>query len=147
MRPSREGNAALSSTIMSVTVMLSGAAAVGLGAALGALLRWMLALWLNPLHEGVPPGTWVANVAGGYMVGLAVAWFAQQPDLAPQWRLFVITGFLGGLTTFSTFSVEVLAPLQQGRLGTALAVVALHLGGSLLATWAGMLTVQGLGRA
>jgi CrcB protein len=132
---------------MSLTVMLSGAAAVGLGAALGALLRWMLALWLNPLHEGVPPGTWVANVAGGYMVGLAVAWFAQQPDLAPQWRLFVITGFLGGLTTFSTFSVEVLAPLQQGRLGTALAVVALHLGGSLLATWAGMLTVQGLGRA
>ncbi len=126
--------------------MLSGAAAVGLGAALGALLRWMLALWLNPLHEGVPPGTWVANVAGGYMVGLAVAWFAQQPDLAPQWRLFVITGFLGGLTTFSTFSVEVVAPLQQGRLGTALAVVALHLGGSLLATWAGMLTVQGLGR-
>jgi CrcB protein len=146
MRPSREGNAALSSTIMSLTVMLSGAAAVGLGAALGALLRWMLALWLNPLHEGVPPGTWVANVAGGYMVGLAVAWFAQQPDLAPQWRLFVITGFLGGLTTFSTFSVEVVAPLQQGRLGTALAVVALHLGGSLLATWAGMLTVQGLGR-
>jgi CrcB protein len=131
---------------MSLTVMLSGAAAVGLGAALGALLRWMLALWLNPLHEGVPPGTWVANVAGGYMVGLAVAWFAQQPDLAPQWRLFVITGFLGGLTTFSTFSVEVVAPLQQGRLGTALAVVALHLGGSLLATWAGMLTVQGLGR-
>jgi len=127
--------------------MLSGAAAVGLGAALGALLRWMLALWLNPLHEGVPPGTWVANVAGGYMVGLAVAWFAQQPDLAPQWRLFVITGFLGGLTTFSTFSVEVVAPLQQGRMGTALAVVALHLGGSLLATWAGLLTVQGLGRS
>ena len=127
--------------------MLSGAAAVGLGAALGALLRWMLALWLNPLHEGVPPGTWVANVAGGYMVGLAVAWFAQQPDLAPQWRLFVITGFLGGLTTFSTFSVEVVAPLQEGRMGTALAVVALHLGGSLLATWAGLLTVQGLGRA
>jgi CrcB protein len=146
MLPSSEGNAALSSTIMSLTVMLSGAAAVGLGAALGALLRWMLALWLNPLHEGVPPGTWVANVAGGYMVGLAVAWFAQQPDLAPQWRLFVITGFLGGLTTFSTFSVEVVAPLQQGRTGTALAVVALHLGGSLLATWAGMLTVQGLGR-
>jgi CrcB protein len=80
------------------------------------------------------------------MVGLAVAWFAQQPDLAPQWRLFVITGFLGGLTTFSTFSVEVVAPLQQGRLGTAIAVVALHLFGSLLATWAGMLTVQGLGR-
>ncbi len=132
---------------MNLTVMLSGAAAVGLGAALGALLRWMLALWLNPLHAGVPPGTWVANVAGGYMVGLAVAWFAQQPELAPQWRLFAITGFLGGLTTFSTFSVEVVAPLQQGRLGTALAVVALHLGGSLLATWAGLLTVQGLGRA
>jgi CrcB protein len=147
MPPAQRGTAHLSSTIMSLTVMLSGAAAVGLGAALGALLRWMLALWLNPLHEGVPPGTWVANVAGGYMVGLAVAWFAQQPDLAPQWRLFVITGFLGGLTTFSTFSVEVVAPLQQGRMGTALAVVALHLGGSLLATWAGLLTVQGLGRS
>jgi fluoride ion exporter CrcB/FEX len=97
---------------MSLTVMLSGAAAVGLGAALGALLRWMLALWLNPLHEGVPPGTWVANVAGGYMVGLAVAWFAQQPDLAPQWRLFVITGFLGaGKTTL----IRHLMQNPQGR--------------------------------
>lgn len=132
---------------MSLPLMLSSAACVGAGAALGALLRWMLSMWLNPLHTGVPPGTWVANVAGGYLVGLAVAWLAQHPEMAPQWRLFVITGFLGGLTTFSTFSMEVVTPLQEGRVGTALAVVALHLGGSLLATWAGMLTVQGLSRA
>ena len=127
--------------------MLTSAAAVGLGAAAGALLRWKLSVWLNPLNQGVPPGTLLANVAGGYLVGLAVAWFAEQPGLAPEWKLFVITGFLGGLTTFSTFSAEVMSALQQGRIAAALTTVALHLAGSLLATWAGFATAQGFGRA
>ena len=127
--------------------MLTSAAAVGLGAAAGALLRWKLSVWLNPLNQGVPPGTLLANVAGGYLVGLAVAWFAEQPGLAPEWKLFVITGFLGGLTTFSTVSAEVMSALQQGRIAAALTTVALHLAGSLLATWAGFATAQGFGRA
>ena len=81
--------------------------AVSSGAALGALLRWQLSLWLNPLWPGLPPGTLVSNLIGGYLVGVAVAFFAHQPQWAPEWRLFAITGFLGGLTTFSTFSAEI----------------------------------------
>jgi CrcB protein len=127
--------------------LLMGAAAVGTGAALGALLRWQLSAWLNPLHDGVPPGTLAANLIGGYLVGVAIAWFAQHPELSPAWRLFAITGFLGGLTTFSTFSAEVVALLQQGRVGMALAASGLHLAGSLLATWAGWATVVAVTRS
>ena len=117
--------------------MLTSAAAVGLGAAAGALLRWRLSVWLNPLSTGVPPGTLVANVAGGYLVGLAVAWFAEQPGLAPEWKLFVITGFLGGLTTFSALMMETLVFARAGR-G---ALVPLYLGvtlvGGMLLVWLG----------
>ena len=123
-----------------------GAAAVGTGAALGALLRWQLSAWLNPLHSGVPPGTLAANLIGGYLVGVAVAWFAQHPDISPAWRLFAITGFLGGLTTFSTFSAEVVGLLQQGRVGMAVVTSGLHLVGSLLATWGGWASVAILRR-
>ena len=123
--------------------MLLSAAAVALGAALGALLRWGLALGLNHLFPALPPGTLAANLIGGYGIGLALALFAQQPGLDPAWRAFVVTGFLGGLTTFSTFSAEVVALLQQGRAGWALATAAAHLAGSLLATAAGFATVQG----
>jgi len=126
--------------------LLTAAAAVGIGAAAGALLRWQLSIWLNPMHESVAPGTLVANVVGGYLVGLAMAWFAQQPDLTPEWRLFIITGFLGGLTTFSTFSAEVMNALLQGRVGSAFATLTAHLAGSLLATWAGIATIQGSSR-
>jgi CrcB protein len=111
------------------------------------LLRWQLSAWLNPLHDGVPPGTLAANLIGGYLVGVAIAWFAQHPELSPAWRLFAITGFLGGLTTFSTFSAEVVALLQQGRVGMALATSGLHLAGSLLATWAGWATVVAVTRS
>ena len=121
-----------------------GAAAVGLGAALGALLRWQLGTRLNDWHPTVPLGTLTANVLGGYLVGLAVAWLSQHPELSPQWRLLIVTGFLGGLTTFSTFSAEVMALLMAGRLGSAGSLAFLHLGGSLLATWAGMATFQKL---
>ena len=118
--------------------------AVGMGAALGALLRWQLAVWLNASFPALPPGTLLANVMGGYLVGLAVAFFANQPDWSPAWRLFVITGFLGGLTTFSTFSAEVVQLLQAGRLLAAGGAVTAHLAGSLAATLTGFWTYSAL---
>ena len=120
--------------------MWSSVLAIGIGAALGAVLRWGLGLWLNALLPALPPGTLAANVIGGYLIGLAMVFFTQQVHLPPEWRLFVITGFLGGLTTFSTFSAEVMRLLQDGRLAWAGAAMAAHVAGSLLATWAGMLT-------
>ncbi len=126
--------------------MLPAILAVGLGAALGAMLRWGLALSLNHLVPALPMGTLLANLLGGYLVGLAVGFFGQAHDVPPEWRLFVITGFLGGLTTFSTFSAEVVAALQHGRLGWAMATVATHLLGSLALTFAGLATVAALRR-
>lgn len=105
--------------------------AVGVGAAIGAWLRWGLAVWLSSLHAHVQAGTLVANLAGGYLIGLALGFFSAVPDLAPEWRLFVITGFLGGLTTFSSFSGEAMLLLQRGQYGWALAHAALHLLGSI----------------
>lgn len=125
-----------------ISSALGAALAISAGASLGALLRWRLGLWLQDAHPWVPAGTLAANVIGGYLVGVAVAVFAQQTHWPAEWRLFVITGFLGGLTTFSTFSTEVVALLQQGRAGAAGALVALHLAGSLAATLAGFATVQ-----
>ena len=116
--------------------------AISLGAALGALLRWQLGVRLNTLLPGMQPGTLVANIVGGYIIGLAVAYFAQTPALSPEWRLFVITGFCGGLTTFSTFSAEVVSLLQEGRMAWAMGTVLTHLSGSLLSTFAGLSTWQ-----
>lgn len=121
--------------------------AISLGAALGALSRWGLSVGMNHLFPALPPGTLAANLVGGYLVGVAVALFAQLPALAPEWRLFVITGFLGGLTTFSTFSAEVVAALQQGRVGWAAATVAAHVLGSLALTLLGLATPALLQRA
>ncbi|MGC4012259.1 MAG: fluoride efflux transporter CrcB [Pseudomonas sp.] len=118
--------------------------AVSLGAALGALLRWVLGLKLNTLLPSMPPGTVVANLVGGYIIGAAIAFFANTPGLAPEWRLLIITGFCGGLTTFSTFSAEVVVLLQQGRLAWAMGTVATHLAGSLLMTLAGLWSVHAL---
>ena len=115
--------------------------AISLGGSLGALLRWWLGTVLNSYFPAVPPGTLAANLIGAYVVGVAVAFFATYSAMAPEWRLFVITGFCGGLTTFSTFSAEMVALLQQGRAGIALGGAALHLGGSLLMTFAGIGTV------
>lgn len=120
--------------------------AIVVGASLGALLRWQLANWLNALAPSVPPGTLLANLVGGYLIGIALAFFAQHPDLSPEWRLLVITGFLGGLTTFSTFSAEVVANLLQGQYAAALCSIAAHLVGSLALTALGIATVQGLRR-
>jgi CrcB protein len=120
--------------------MWTAVIAVATGAALGALARWGLSNALNGLFPHLPPGTLVANLVGGYGIGLAMALFAQAPQLPPEWRLFVITGFLGGLTTFSTFSAEVVTALQQGRTGWALVTAGTHLAGSVLMTLAGLAT-------
>jgi len=119
--------------------------AVGLGSALGAWARWWLGLRLNPLFPTIPLGTLAANLIGGYLVGVAVALFAQNEGLAPEWRLFAITGFLGGLTTFSTFSAEVVALLTRGQLSWAVVTAAAHLVGSLLLTALGIAMVRALG--
>jgi CrcB protein len=108
--------------------------AIGAGAALGAWLRYGLSLWLNPMHGTVPLGTLAANLLGGYAIGLALAWFSSQPELSPQVRLFVVTGLLGGLTTFSAFSAEVVDMLQRQQLGWGLLTIGLHLCGSLSMT-------------
>ena len=115
--------------------------AISLGGSLGAVLRWWLGMTLNAHFPTIPPGTLAANLIGGYVVGVAVAFFATFPALAPEWRLFVITGFCGGLTTFSTFSAEIVALLQQGQALWALTAAATHLLGSLVMTFAGIGTV------
>src|SRR4030081_3344486 len=112
--------------------MLKPTVAIFLGAGLGALLRWWLGGQLNSLFPAVPPGTLAANLIGGYIVGVAIAFFAAYSAIAPEWRLFVITGFCGGLTTFSTFSAEIVTLLQQGRGLWALGAAATHVAGSLL---------------
>ncbi|MBC3935493.1 fluoride efflux transporter CrcB [Undibacterium rugosum] len=121
-----------------------GILAVGIGAAFGAWLRWLLALWGNQVWAQVPLGTLIANLGGGYLIGLAVAFFSGYPDLSPAWRLFVITGFLGGLTTFSTFSAESMQLLQKGEVFWALAHAGLHLLGSVLCCFAGFLSYRAL---
>lgn len=114
------------------------ALAICLGACAGALARWRLSLWLNTQGGLLPWGTLAANLVGGYLVGLCLALFQAMPQLDPTWRLLLITGFLGALTTFSTFSAEVLALLQQQRLTLALGLCLLHVAGSLCMTWAGL---------
>jgi fluoride exporter len=121
--------------------------AVAVGGMLGCLLRWVLAIFLNKLFPAVPPGTLAANLIGCYIIGVAVAFFLQYPAFAPEWRLFVTTGFCGGLTTFSTFSAEVVLLMQSGKSGTALMAVGAHLIGSLLMTFAGIATVSCLDKA
>lgn len=116
--------------------------AIGVGAALGAWLRWGLGLWLNPLFPTVPMGTLAANLSGGYMIGLAMAFFSGYPGLAPEVRLLVITGFLGGLTTFSTFSAEVFTLLSRQQWGWGMVAVSLHLAGSVVMTGLGVLTFR-----
>jgi CrcB protein len=112
--------------------------AISLGGSLGSLLRWWLGMSLNALFPTLPPGTLTANLVGGYIIGLAVAFFSTYTTLAPEWRLLVMTGFCGGLTTFSTFSAEVTVLLQQGRVFWALGAAATHLVGSILMTFAGI---------
>lgn len=118
--------------------MLSSILAVGLGAAAGAVLRWALGLGLNGLFPSIPPGTLAANLIGGYVIGVALMFFGSSPSIPPVWKLFIVTGFCGGLTTFSTFSAETAALLSSGRFAMAAAEVGIHVAGSLAATFAGM---------
>ncbi len=117
-----------------------GFAAVGIGAAVGAWLRWALSLAFNARIETLPLGTLAANLVGGYLIGIAVALFNDMPQLAPEWRLLLVTGFLGGLTTFSTFSAEAVALLQRGAYGWALLHSGTHLLGSVVLCVAGFAT-------
>ena len=117
---------------------LLAALSVFVGAGLGALLRWLLGQRLNPVFPSIPLGTLTANLLGGFLVGFLLIWLNRHPGLAPEIRLLVITGFLGGLTTFSTFSAEVVTILSRGELLLGLSAAAAHLLGSLLLTALGM---------
>jgi fluoride exporter len=109
-----------------------------IGASLGAIARWQLSLWLNTGTHWLPMGTLSANLVGGWLIGLLVAIFQAQPQIDPLWRLALVTGFLGALTTFSTFSMETVQLLQSDHVGHALALATLHLAGSLALTWVGL---------
>lgn len=111
--------------------------AICIGASVGALSRWGLSLWLSP-GGLIPWGTLAANLLGGYLIGMAIAVFQAMPQIDPVWRLLLVTGFLGGLTTFSTFSAEVVAYLLEARYGMAAGVALVHVTGSLLMTAAGI---------
>jgi CrcB protein len=115
--------------------------AICVGASLGALLRWWFGALLNSFFPAIPPGTLAANLVGAYIVGLAIGFFAVSPAVSPEWRLLIITGFCGGLTTFSTFSAELVTLLQQGRALWAGGAVAAHLLGSVAMTFAGIGTI------
>jgi CrcB protein len=120
--------------------VLNSIVAISLGASLGALLRWFFSIRLNHVLPSLPMGTLASNLVGGYVVGLCVAYFASRPDLSPEMRLFAITGFCGGLTTFSTFSAEVVELLQRGDLGAGSLVIVVHVAGSLCMTLLGLAT-------
>jgi CrcB protein len=124
--------------------MIGGLLAVGIGAMLGAWMRWGLSAWLNARVPDLPLGTLASNLIGGYLIGLAVAYFAARHDIAPEFRLFVITGFLGGLTTFSTFSSEVTQLLLRGEYAAGGGLALAHVAGSLLLTIAGLATFRTL---
>jgi CrcB protein len=116
--------------------------AIGLGAAIGAWLRWGLGLWLNPIFPSMPLGTLAANLIGGYFIGLVIAWFSEHPGVPPEARLFLITGLLGGLTTFSTFSAEVVSALMRGLWLSGGAIALAHMTGSFFATGLGFYTMR-----
>lgn len=118
------------------------ALAVSVGAALGALTRWQVGLLFNTRWAGFPLGTLLVNLVGGLLIGMALEWFGRQPN--EGLKLLLVTGFLGGLTTFSAFSGESLTLLRHGQFGMALVHTAAHVLGSLLAAWVGMKAVQGL---
>ena len=122
---------------------IAAAIAVAVGGALGALVRWWLGSVLNAAYEPLPPGTLLVNVAGGWLIGVGLAWLSARPDVPEAWRLLAITGFLGGLTTFSTFSAEAVALLMQGRLGAMALHVGAHTAGSLAATVLGLWMARG----
>lgn len=118
--------------------------AIFCGAGLGALLRAGFNASTVSVASIIPLGTLISNLVGGYLIGIAIAFFGNNPNLSLEWRLFIVTGFLGGLTTFSSFSAEVVGFMQRGELTWALGTALLHLLGSLALTFLGILTYQAL---
>jgi len=118
--------------------------AVAIGAGVGAVLRWWLSAKLNAFFPTIPPGTLASNLIGAYVIGAGIAFFAGYPAIPAEWRLLIVTGFCGGLTTFSTFSAELVALLQGGRVLWAAAELLIHVTGSVLMTLAGIGTVTAL---
>ncbi len=119
--------------------------AISCGAVLGALLRWLISSALNPLLPALPLGTLAVNWLGGLIMGLALGFFALYPEVSSQWRLMLITGFLGSLTTFSAFSAEMAEMIRQQRFLCCTGAISLHVGGSILMVFAGM-ALSGLTR-
>jgi len=128
--------------LVGIEAMLKSLFAIAVGASLGAWIRWGLGMRLNALFPTIPPGTVIANLVGGYIIGLALAFFASNPSINQEWRLLIMTGFCGGLTTFSTFSAETLTLIQEGRIFWALGAIGIHVTGSLVMTALGLLTYQ-----
>ena len=124
---------------MPTAVSIFSILAICIGASAGALARWGLGLWLSP-GGLIPWGTLAANLIGGYLIGVCIAVFQALPQLDPVWRLLLITGFLGGFTTFSSFSAEVVAFLTTERYALALGTAIVHVAGSLLMTVLGIKT-------
>lgn len=122
--------------------MLQSLLSIALGATLGAWARWGLSVWLNPPDGPFPYGTLAANLIGGYVIGLAMAWFGANSQVSPEWKLFVITGLLGGLTTFSSFSAETMQLLLRQQYGWAATVIGSHVFGSLVMTALGIVTMR-----
>jgi CrcB protein len=118
--------------------------AIFFGAGFGALLRAGFNFVTVGVVSSLPLGTFISNMVGGYLVGIAVAFFGNNPDLSPEWKLFVVTGFLGGLTTFSSFSAEVVGFMQRGEFTWALGTALMNLVGSLVLTFLGILTYQAI---
>lgn len=116
--------------------------AISMGASLGAVLRWFLGTKLNHIYPNLPIGTLTANIVGGYLIGFFIAYFAQNTSLSPEWKLLIITGFLGGLTTFSTFSAEMVSLLQQNNYQSFFIGLIAHVVGSLIMTILGIFTFK-----
>ena len=122
--------------------MLQLLLAVFVGGGTGSVLRWWLGMKFNPMHHAIPIGTLIANLLGAFIIGAGLAWFNRLTHVDPMWKLLITTGFCGGLTTFSTFSAEVVSLLQEGRLGWAAGAIATHVSGSLLMTLLGLFSMN-----
>ena len=128
--------------LLIVDVPVAALAAVGIGATVGAWMRWGLGIAMNAWWPHLPLGTLAANLVGGYLIGIAIAVFRSTSSIAPEWRLLIVTGFLGGLTTFSTFSAESVQLMESGRIGWAILHSGAHLAGSIVLTILGIVTVR-----
>ncbi|MDL4914253.1 MAG: fluoride efflux transporter CrcB [Enterobacterales bacterium endosymbiont of Blomia tropicalis] len=125
--------------------MLKSLLAVMLGGAVGCSLRWLISLRFNALFPNLPPGTLIVNLIGGFIIGAALAWFVKNPHIDQTWKLLIVTGLCGGLTTFSTFSAEIILLLQSGKYFWAMSSVFIHVTGSLLMTFIGFAAINALG--